>query len=285
MACRRCRSITDPPTKWTAKCGRPRPQLCTNGDALWPNRCGPALPRCCARGRAHSDRENCRCQNQFGMDDRGKGQLNLFMPIKKQKGDDQMQKSKRDSTAYVGSIKILYDVPVYRLPKDKYESQQKAFIERELKINGGKFGEEMYRCFPDVKTKDENHLWKIYGGNWIFNEIIGFIRLFFLSTQIRGEYWPIIAKKITRTRRKIFRPLGHEITHPETIPPGSSNQDIYNLILKFLTRTQCEKELKKRHVYTSLLENIGPYVDWNALLEEQFRRQPPSDSCQPMETK
>ena len=203
------------------------------------------------------------------------------MKVRKQRSNGLTSKAKPDSTAYIGSEKILYDVPVYRLPKEQYESQQEDFIQKNL--NCGKHVEEMHRLFPDVKAKDENHLWKIYGGGWLFNEICGFFRLFFFSTQIRGEYWPIIAKRITRSRRKIFSPLGYEVTHPETIPQGSSNQEIFNLILKFLARAKCERELEKRHVYTSLLENIGPHVDWNALLEEQFRSQTPSDSCQPTE--
>ena len=175
-------------------------------------------------------------------------------------------------------MKILFDVPVYRLTKEEYETQQDAYIDQNIS-DGNYYVQKMYRREPDVKRQTENYLWESYGGGWLFNEVIGFIRLFFLSTQIRGEYWPVTVKRIKRGRRKVFRPCGYEVTHGEKIPQGSSSQEIFNLILKFLARVNREKELKNCHIYTSLLKNIGMHMDWNALLEEQFRRKTPSDSC------
>ncbi len=174
------------------------------------------------------------------------------------------------ATASVGSQKVLFDVPVYRLTKEKYESQQTDFIEKEQKLCEGKYGEEAHRRYPELKIQTESHLWKNFGGNWLYNEIIGFVRLFFFFNEIRGEYFQVEAKRIVRTRRKSFLPIGYEETYPERIPQGSSNQQIFQLILKFLGRIQHEKKLKNRYVDTSILENIGPHVNWNALLEEQF---------------
>jgi hypothetical protein len=173
-------------------------------------------------------------------------------------------------TAKVGSEKILFDVPVYRLTKKEYESQQDAYICKNIS-DGNYSVQEMYRRHPDVKRQAENHLWESYGGSWLFNEIIGFIRLFFLSDQIRGEYFRVKAKKIVRTRRKIFEPLGIEITAPRRIPQKSSNQEIFDHIKSFLSRAQNENELKKHYVDTSVLEYIGSHMDWNALLEEEFK--------------
>jgi hypothetical protein len=168
-------------------------------------------------------------------------------------------------------MKIIFDIPVYRLTKEKYESEQNLFIQREMS-EGGENVQKMYHRHPDVKRQDENRLWESYGGSWLFNEIIGFIRLFFLSEQIRGEYIHVEAKKIVRTRKKVFGPLGYEVTSPERVSAGSSNREIFNLILKYLKRAQNEKELKSRCVDTSVFKNIGPHTDWNALLAEQFDR-------------
>ncbi len=168
-------------------------------------------------------------------------------------------------------MKIFFDVPVYRLTKGKYESEQCAFIQRGMSADGDRNVQEMYRRHPDIKRQTENHLWKVYGGNWLFNEIIGFIRLFFLSEQIRGEYFHVEAKKVVRTRRKVFGPLGIEITAPRGIPQKSSNREIFGHIRDFLSYAQKENELKKHHIDTSVLENVGPHIDWNALLEEEFK--------------
>jgi hypothetical protein len=174
------------------------------------------------------------------------------------------------STAFVGSQKILFDVPVYRLSREKYELQQTKFIERELKNSGGRYWEEACRRSPELKVQAEGHLWNIYGGSWLYNEIIGFIRLFFLSEQIRGEYYRVEAKKIIRTRRKVFRPLASEVTSPEKVSLGSSNQEIFGKIRNYLLRVQNEKELKKHYIDASVLENVGLHIDWSALLKEQF---------------
>jgi len=99
------------------------------------------------------------------------------------------------STALVGLEKVFFDVPVYRLSKEEYESQQKDFIQKELKQCGGKYAEEAYRRYPELKSKTESDLWENYGGCWLFNEIIGFIRLYFFFSEIRGEYWHTSAKK------------------------------------------------------------------------------------------
>jgi hypothetical protein len=168
-------------------------------------------------------------------------------------------------------MKIFFDVPVYRLTKEKYESEQRAFIQREMSADGNRNVQEMYRRHPDVKRTTENHLWESYGGSWLFNEIIGFIRLFLLSDQIRGEYFHVKAKKVVRTSRKIFGPLGIEITAPRRIPQKSSNQKIFSHIRNFLSRAQNESELKKYYIDTSVLEYIGPHMNWNALLEEEFK--------------
>ncbi len=175
------------------------------------------------------------------------------------------------SSAYIGSSKILLDVPVYRVSKEKYELRQREFITKQLKLNAGQYGEEAYRRYPELKTQTESHLWNNYGGNWLYNEIIGFIRLFFLFNQVRGEYFSVEAKRIVRTRRKVFRPLGYEVTTPENISVGSSSHEIFDRIRIFLSRAQNEKELKKHFIDSSILENIGAHIDWNALLEEQFK--------------
>jgi hypothetical protein len=176
-------------------------------------------------------------------------------------------KADSKSTAHVGLEKVLFDVPVYRLSKQKYESQQNDYIRKEIEENGGKYANDAYRLYPELKTSDESHLWANYGGCWLFNEIVGFIRLYFYSGEIRGEYWHVSAKIIVRTRRKIFYPLGQDLGFGERIPYGSSNSEIYERIGFFLDRAQREKNLKNRHVDRSVFDNIGQHVFWKNMLK------------------
>ena len=187
------------------------------------------------------------------------------------------------STALVGLEKVFFDVPVYRLAKDEYELQQNEFVQKELKQSGGKYAEEAYRRYPELKVQTESHLWKSYGGCWLFNEIVGFIRLYFFFSEIRGEYWHTSAQRIVRTRRKIYNPIGIDFGFGERISHGSSNAEIYKRIGMFLRRVQKEKKFKERYVDKSVLENIGRHINWSGLLKDQMVRGQP-EPCQPIET-
>ena len=169
-------------------------------------------------------------------------------------------------------MKIFFDVPIYRLAKGKYESDQRAFIQREMSADGDCNVQEMYRRNPAQKKDMENHFWEVYGGCWRFNEIIGFVRLHFFFTQIRGEYWRVTAKRIIKTRKKVFAYFAHKVTDEIEVPAESTNKMIYSLIQKYLTRAQRQRNLKNFYIDKSVFENVGPYIDWNALMKSNNMR-------------
>jgi uncharacterized protein Usg len=102
---------------------------------------------------------------------------------------------------------------------------------------------EIYEKNPDIKSYLKNHLINRYGGAWNFNEIKGYIRLHFLETQIRGEYWGVNAKRIIRTRKKIFEFKDWKLAPEIEIHPESDSMSIYSKILEYLD--DCRKELKE----------------------------------------
>ena len=98
-------------------------------------------------------------------------------------------------------------MPVYRLSRERYYKDMDKYINKNMysgSPNHRKMTEEFYRREPSQKLAQEDRLRKSYGGAWEYNEIIGYIRLYFFGTQIRGEYWGVNAKKIVRTRKKSF---------------------------------------------------------------------------------
>ncbi|PYI91908.1 MAG: hypothetical protein DME97_12000 [Verrucomicrobia bacterium] len=148
----------------------------------------------------------------------------------------------------------FFDIPVYRLAQNEYEAKQGAYIKSMM------FETENH----DQEAMMRGHHWTFYGGSWQFNEIIGYIRLHFLGTQIRGEWWTVDAKRVTRTRTKIFRYSGWKVVYEQEIPKGSTSKEIYRLLLLYLERAQKDKKLKRFYVDTSVFESIGPLVDWDA---------------------
>ena len=101
----------------------------------------------------------------------------------------------------MGPIFYFFDVPVYRLARKRYED------ELEKSINKAMCPHEMEQAFYEQNPKRamafRDDMQKIYGGCWDYNEIIGYIKMHFLGSQIRGEYFGVKAKRIVKTRRNI----------------------------------------------------------------------------------
>jgi hypothetical protein len=158
-------------------------------------------------------------------------------------------------------MRPFFDVPVYQLSEEQFEAKREATIKRDL--------EPLREAFAAGRMSEEEEInrSKYYGGSWKFNQIIGWIRLYFCGDQIRGEWWRIESKP---KRRFVYREVN--IVPHESIPKRSSSREIYKLILVYVARAQNDPRLKRRYVDTSMLERIGQHVDWNALHEGSWHR-------------
>jgi len=74
-----------------------------------------------------------RCQMQFGLDVWSFWRLNFQM-------------------------KVFFDIPIYRVTRGKYESEQRSFIQREMSADGDRNVQEMYRRNPAHKKFYEKPL-------------------------------------------------------------------------------------------------------------------------------
>jgi hypothetical protein len=142
----------------------------------------------------------------------------------------------------------FFDVPVYRLPLAEYDRQQKAFIDK-----------ASAHIAPNQAALRQ-HLWERYGGCWLFNEIVGYIRLHFLGSQIRGEYFAVNRRRIVRTRKKQFEYLTHKLAPEVSIKQPIGDQTIEAAIRQYLS--DCQRELTQRHVDTKTLEVLAKHIKW-----------------------
>lgn len=155
------------------------------------------------------------------------------------------------------------DLPVYRLPPEKYQQQMEELLAAQIA--------EMER-FPGYTVSRETrmamsqHQYETFGP-WRFNEVIGYIRLFVLGTQIRGEYFSAEKKRNPLSRRKVFTfrtlKLAPEIN---LFPPHpNSNAEIFAAVVQYVE--DCRGELAKtRFIDDSVLMTVGPHIDWRALV-------------------
>lgn len=166
--------------------------------------------------------------------------------------------------------KYFLDIPVYRIPKDIYYREMGKYIERKMYAGPALHVaqiKEFYTKNPGQKQFIEKQLFLSYGGAWDYNEIIGYIRLYFFGTQIRGEYWGINAKRITRTRKKLFEFKTWKLATEIDLSWETDSLSIYSKILEYIE--DCAKKLKGRFIDISNLKEIGQHVDWKSLYEKE----------------
>jgi len=162
------------------------------------------------------------------------------------------------------SFKNIYffEIPVYRLSykeyKDENDKLKMQYLEIYKRRNISKtFINELSGMYDKVLPPPI----------WDFNERIGYLKLYFLGSQIRAEYFAVKAKKIYRSKRKVFEYKTHKLSPELTIALKMSNKDIFHCIVQYLCN--CQKELKKRYLDTTLFLEIGQFVDWQMLLKKQ----------------
>jgi hypothetical protein len=123
--------------------------------------------------------------------------------------------------------------------------------------------EEMDASFRD-------HLQKVYGGCWRYNEIVGYIRLHFLGSQVRGEYFGVACKRMVRTRRRVLQYKGWKLAPEVEVQFPVSNKKILAAIRQYLQ--DCGNELPGRYIDTEMFEAVAGHINWKALFLTHLKR-------------
>jgi hypothetical protein len=160
-------------------------------------------------------------------------------------------------------------LPVYRVSSENYYIQREEFVERNLYGSNNAelnlLARQVHKEQPQVKLQSEAILRNSYGSAWDFNEIIGYIKLHFVGTEIRGEYWAVKSKRIVKSSRKEFEYKTHKLAPEISIPQKASNNRIYGIVISYVK--SCRLELKNRYIDDSQLKIIGPFVNWRKLMQ------------------
>lgn len=161
----------------------------------------------------------------------------------------------------------FFDLPVYRLEHDLYYKKQEKEIESY--ISDMKRGTPNYMPSEAFVINIQQSQYEKYGP-WTFNEIIGYIRLHFLGSQIRGEYFSAEKKRNVLSRHKVFTYKTHKLAPEITIRDHTilTNSEIFIKIQEYIA--DCKRELAKgRFLDDSVFMNIGPHVNWRSILNRE----------------
>lgn len=151
------------------------------------------------------------------------------------------------------TTKYLFEMPVYRLSENDYYK----------KLTDYKNGINSKMTTP----MSDEYLRKQYGGDWRYNEIIGFLRFYrYGHNKIRCDYAETDAIKKTRTRKKLFEKISDSYcTEPFSI--SDSNIGIAKSIRSAVEHCECRLKKKRRVLDKELFESTVDFIDWKSLLK------------------
>lgn len=161
--------------------------------------------------------------------------------------------------------KYFFDIPIYSCTEKVFYDHLRDKVKKIINNNSPYLNND-----ADSFKRIFNNLYEHYRYEWDFNEIIGWIRLFTLGHQIRGELYRITSKKIRiGNSKKEFENIGKEFEIH--IDNNLSSKEIYKLISDRLLSIQKEKKYKKRFIYFDEFFIIGNYVNWRQLVDDSIK--------------
>ena len=170
---------------------------------------------------------------------------------------------------------FVFEIPIYRVsPKDyaqeigklrdketKPESWCKdwgtditSLSEEQITI----VSERLQNSFNSIDSSPQNRCWK-------YNELIGFINITIGKFSIKGEYWFIDSKRISKDIiRKTYEYC--DKVFEVWIHTNDNSRDILEKIYECLEEAKMRKPIKSRYLDLEAFDNISPYVDWKQLV-------------------
>jgi hypothetical protein len=160
--------------------------------------------------------------------------------------------------------RYFFDIAIYRTAPNFFYAERDENVQKQLDWIEQHGGVEREK-YPDIYKRQEERLTEQYD-SWPYNEVIGWLRLYVLGDQIRGETWFIDAKQIRRNlAKKRFRHYGKAF-ELSFFPGEDSSADIYNQICVTIEELHKEKSFKGRYVDLEEFHNIGPFINWRGLI-------------------
>jgi len=158
--------------------------------------------------------------------------------------------------------KHFFDIPIYRCPVDKHTQELDEAKKKRLQSLIDLHGPEIIQSNSyEWASKDfDLRLWY----PWRYNEVIGWIRLYALGNQARGELWFTNAKRIRRDlkSKKIFY-VGKAFER--TIFKSQSSNEIFKTICDELVAQKKETPIKGRYLDTKMFHRTGKFINWRQL--------------------
>jgi len=161
--------------------------------------------------------------------------------------------------------RYLFELPIYRVSESSYCAEFGRHLERfwdDTERMHGRTRQELFS--DDQRALIQEQQWREFGGPWRYNQVVGWVRLFVLGFQIRGECWMVTAQRLTRRGRREYRYPGHAFTL--NCSERMSSDQIRDAVFVELADFQKERRNGRNVLDLSCFENAARHMDWRELL-------------------
>jgi len=162
--------------------------------------------------------------------------------------------------------RLVIEIPVYRTTEINFNEEVDKEVKRisidELFFNENS-GEAIYK---QKYFEHKNKLRQIKYYPWNYNEIVGWIGIFFLFQQIRAEIYMRDSKRIRKGGKKKIVWIGKLFEIP--LIGDENSQEIFELIQIQIEEEKKSSLLKNRFIDLSKFEKVGPHINWLKLMKE-----------------
>jgi hypothetical protein len=165
---------------------------------------------------------------------------------------------------------FFHDLPVYRLPEAPYSVWFNRQVSHLVARTFLGVAAPTPQCVKNTRKIIERQCCEKYGP-WQFNEIVGYIRLHFLESQICGEFYSSARILTKRARVKVFTQRTDKLPPARDVPAGATNSQILEAIKQYVE--DCRQELPRQFLDDEWLDRMGPMVDWNSVLQASSRQE------------
>lgn len=161
----------------------------------------------------------------------------------------------------------IINIPVYRCTQKKFEGENIVEKDRLRAYFQGLLPAQLKSSGYDVSNLvavSIGNKWKC----WLYNEIVGYIRVFVLGDQIRGELFYVSHKRVRRDmkHRKFVWDGDYVFVDTNFLQDNAAILKKLMAALENLPTTS--KKLKNRYIDLSCLKTLGPFIDWKALIRK-----------------
>jgi len=154
----------------------------------------------------------------------------------------------------------FFDIPIYRCDIEIHKAEMKKKREKYLAYYRKPSSRASEADLIAFGNEWDKHSWM----SWHYNEIIGWIDLYVRSDEIMGDLWEAEGKRPRARSKRVFRCQGDWFKlKPQK---ESSSPDIFQQLLARLHEIEKKDYFKGRFFDFAALNEIGPHVDWRALL-------------------